>query len=177
MYILTLIELIGYVGNIFKDNTILQIRPCILCFHVVDYKLNKQVLNTDRHCWYMEFQSEFTALAETIVSKMIIKQIQNQSVCNLEFKFAKLACNQVFFKGMVREEKNICRIVGTQSEAMQVAVICIEITFLNGYRSISSASPDVRFIIFYLATLKHGIIVFISSGGIFKAIIQFRVGF
>lgn len=37
----------------------------------------------------------------------------------------------------IREERNMRRIVGIQRGAMQVAVICIEITFLNEY-SISS---------------------------------------
>lgn len=77
-----------------------------------------------------------------------------------------------FMHPRVREEKSICRIVGTQREATQVAVICIEITFLNEYRSISSAR--LRHQIYYFFTgvvLKHEIIVFISSVGIFEAII------
>lgn len=57
-------------------------------------------------------------------------------------------------KRSVRQKKGICRIVGTQGEVVQVAVICIEITFLNGYRSISSAGSDIRFIIFYLRGFK-----------------------
>lgn len=57
---------------------------------------------------------------------------------------------------------------------MQVAVICIEITFLNGYRNISSSRQRQRIYYFLPSTvLKYEIIVFISSCGIFEAIIKY----
>lgn len=61
---------------------------------------------------------------------------------------------------------------------MQVAVICIEITSLNGYRSISSDRQRKRIYYFLPSTvLKYKIIVFMSSTGIFKAIIKRRALF
>lgn len=81
------------------------------------------------------------------------------------------------FVRRVREEKSICRIVGTHRGATQVAVICIEITSLNEYRSISSSGPTSDLLFFTGELLKHKIIVFISSRGIFEAIIKFRVEF
>lgn len=74
----------------------------------------------------------------------------------------------------IREKANIRRIVGMRGAA-QVAAICIEITILNGYRSISSASERIYYFLPW-TVLKYKIIVFVSSCGIFKAIIKFRVG-
>lgn len=90
----------------------------------------------------------------------------------IEVLFASQNLDKVFMHPRIGVEKSICRIVGTQREAKQVAVICIEITFLNDYRSISSV--QLRHQIYYFFTglvLKHEIIVFISTVGIFIAII------
>lgn len=120
----------------------------------------------------MEFQSDRTE--RTVKMTYLHTRLPDSGFRRKAIKstFLQTVFVGVFVHARVREEKSICRIVGTQREATQVAVICIEITFLNEYRSISSAGPR-HWTYYFLPSrvLKHEIIVFISSGGIFEAII------
>lgn len=79
---------------------------------------------------------------------------------------------------VLERKENICRIVGMQREAMQVAVICIEITFEWVSQHFIRPAPTSDLLFFAAEALKHKIIVFISSKGIFKAImLRFALSF